>query len=431
LPVSITFSLYKRLTYATEPKVPEFIPYTRGEKDYTEGEDNKKENRRIVNWNFGGIIEDKPGAGTGWLFFDKIQTHGGMGEKGYGMGVARVRRDGKYVKVDREDETMIFADEEPRFGSISPLVDTDGYVYLLGSRDMANFMARVPVDANFRSRSAYSFLTKSGWKSTYSSIDELEPILGDQAQGALFKLPYDSGFASVKKPYLWLGVNKWLDSKMWIARAEKIEGPWDIQFLGMAPEVMGKNSGHRYCLYPHLWGSNLPEGKLLISWSDDGVMGGKVACAYISLKMDTLSKEQVQEVQRMQQQHSSKSTAILPQPALMAVVTPSQQAAAAVAAPSQQAVAAVAAPSQQGHTQTIESGVANFGLHDGTNEKNASMSTPGSSDLNMLPANATSPKDFHPPASESNQVQEEAKEKHPHLHKVENKIKGLLHKHKH
>ena len=362
-----------------------------------------------MNWNFGGIIEDKPGAGTGWLFFDKIQTHGGMGEKGFGMGVARVRRDGKYVKVDRDDETMIFVDEEPRFGSISPLVDTDGYVYLLGSKDLANFMARVPLDADFRSRSAYSFLTKSGWKSTYSSVDELEPVLGDQAQGALLKLPYDSGFAPVKKPYLWLGVNKWLDSKMWLACAEKISGPWDIQFLGMAPEVMGKNSGHRYCLYPHLWGSNLAEGKLLISWSDDGVMGGKVACANIKLKMETLSEEQAQEVQKMQQQHNSKN-----------VVTTSQPVVATL-------------PSQQDQAQNINSGMTNLGIHDGTNEKNASLSTPGSSDLAMLPANATSPQDFHSPSSGDDQTHHDSitKEKHPHLHKVENKLKGLLHKHKH
>jgi hypothetical protein len=109
------------------------------------------------------------------------------------------------------------------------LIDTDGFVYLLGSKDMANYMARVPLNADFRSRASYSFLTKSGWEATYSKLDDLEPVLGDQAQGSLFKLPYNSGFAPFKKPYMWLGVNKWMDSKMWIACAEKIEGPWDYQ----------------------------------------------------------------------------------------------------------------------------------------------------------------------------------------------------------
>lgn len=31
-----------------------------------------------------------------------------MGEKGFGMGVARVKQDGKFVKVERESEEMIF-----------------------------------------------------------------------------------------------------------------------------------------------------------------------------------------------------------------------------------------------------------------------------------------------------------------------------------
>lgn len=405
-----------------EPKVPEFVPYTHGEKAYTEREDNKKDNRRIVNWNFGGIIEDRPGSGTGWLFFDKIQTHGGMCEKGFGIGVARVRRDGKYVKVDREDESMVFGDEEPRFGSISPLVDTDGFVYLLGSKDMVNFMARIPLHANFRSRSEYSFLTKSGWKPTYSTIDELEPVLGDQAQGALLKFPYESGFAPVKKPYMWIGVNKWLDSKMWMACAEQIEGPWDIQFLGMAPEVMGKNSGHRYCLYPHLWGSNLQEGKLLITWSDDGVMGGKVAAAVISVKMDTLSEEQVHELQQKMQRQQMKS------------VVPVQPVVASVAEPpihQQQQL--------QQNTPNLEQSVSNLAIYDGASEKNASVSTPGTSDSNMVAPNATSAHDVNSPSSSNNTIQQDttSKEKHPHLqkvedklhlHKVENKLKGLLHK---
>jgi hypothetical protein len=31
-----------------------------------------------------------------------------MIKKGFGMGVARVRRDGKYVKVERESDEMVF-----------------------------------------------------------------------------------------------------------------------------------------------------------------------------------------------------------------------------------------------------------------------------------------------------------------------------------
>jgi hypothetical protein len=37
-------------------KVPEFVPYTAEEKNFCERPENVKDNRRIVTWSFGGII---------------------------------------------------------------------------------------------------------------------------------------------------------------------------------------------------------------------------------------------------------------------------------------------------------------------------------------------------------------------------------------
>jgi len=384
-----------------EALVPEFVPFSASEHRFCTDEENKKENRRLVNWVFGGIIEDKPGSGTGWVFFDKLQTHGGMIEKGFGMGVARVKLDGKFVKVERDSDDMIFGDEEPRFGSISPLIDTDGFVYLLGSKDMANYMARIPLNADFFTRASYSFLTKSGWQATYSKLDDLEPILGDQAQGSLFKLPYNSGFARFKKPYMWLGVNKWMDSKMWIACAEKIEGPWEYEFLGMAPEIMGKNSGHRYCLYPHFWGSNLAEGKLLISWSDDSQMGGKVGCAYIDIKMEQLSAEQTQELQQLQEQEDRHSKA---QPVAAAEVQQSAQ----------------QLPQDFAGLSMQQNESAEQAQNAPTSEAASLSAAPGQ---DFEPQNATHT-DGH--------SQDTAKhEKHPHLSAFKSKLKGIVHDHKH
>jgi hypothetical protein len=42
----------------------------------------------------------------------------------------------------------------------------------------------------------------------------------------------------------------------------------------------------RYCIYPHLWGSDLSKGEILITWSDDGTMGGKVAAAMFTFALD-------------------------------------------------------------------------------------------------------------------------------------------------
>jgi hypothetical protein len=269
---------------------------------------------------------------------------------------------------------------------------------LLGGKEMANFMARVPLNADFRSRSSYSFYTKQGWQPTYSKLDDLEPVLGDQAQGSLLKLSYTSGFAPFKKPYMWLGCNRWLDSKMWIAVSERIEGPYQFEFLGMAPEVMGKNSGHRYCLYPHLWGSNLTQGDLLISWSDDGVMGGKVACAMLTLKMDRLGEEQARELQRLQDEEDRKSKA--------------------------EPVASAEAKQQ---TQEMQQSFAGLSVNDGSSDSSKGA---GSSDLNVL----SSPSQNFQPQNDTNTTgQQDAakKEKHPHLHGFKDKLKGFVKEHKH
>lgn len=53
-------------------------------------------------WSFGGIIEDREGSGQGWVFFDKMITHGGQGGHHYGMGVCRASvQPDKSIKMDR------------------------------------------------------------------------------------------------------------------------------------------------------------------------------------------------------------------------------------------------------------------------------------------------------------------------------------------
>ncbi len=103
------------------------------------------------------------------------------------------------------------------------------------------------------------------------------------------------------KPYVWVGVNKWMDSKMWCAAASKPEGPYDIQFLMETPKVMGSKSQHRYCIYPHLWAYDLAQGELLVSWSDDGQMGGKVAAAKLRFEMVEPPKQEQEQEQEQEQ----------------------------------------------------------------------------------------------------------------------------------
>jgi len=42
--------------------------------EYENAPAHKQNNDRVVLWSFGGIIEDYEGAGTGWIFHDKLLT---------------------------------------------------------------------------------------------------------------------------------------------------------------------------------------------------------------------------------------------------------------------------------------------------------------------------------------------------------------------
>lgn len=150
-------------------------------------------------------------------------------------------------------------------------------------------MARVRHKSDLRQRSNYEYLTNTGWKSTYKGIDDLQNVLDDQMHGTMFKCP-DEKFAPEGRPYIWFGVNKWLDNKLWIACAEKPEGPWDKQFLGELPRFLGDNSGNRYCLYPHPWFGNLENGEMLLSWTDNGILGGIVCLGMYKFEVESEEK---------------------------------------------------------------------------------------------------------------------------------------------
>lgn len=51
---------------------PSFIPHTPSEEEYEKNPENQKTMSRVVNWAFGGIVEDFPGAKDGWVFYEKM-----------------------------------------------------------------------------------------------------------------------------------------------------------------------------------------------------------------------------------------------------------------------------------------------------------------------------------------------------------------------
>jgi len=90
--------------------VPVLIPYTESEEAFNNDTVNKKENRRIVLWNFSDVIEDSPASGTGWIFFDRVQTHGAEIEYEYGTGVARIEVNSvSVIIVKRDTHGLVFS----------------------------------------------------------------------------------------------------------------------------------------------------------------------------------------------------------------------------------------------------------------------------------------------------------------------------------
>lgn len=156
----------------TSPKVPEFVPHLSDEKRFCDDPKNQEENKRIVTWSFGGVIEI-PGSGgqEGWLITDPVETHGGNAVKQNGVGIAKMRitgADGK-VECERVGEYPLFPGDGPIWGSISNISASDGWTYLLSGKGLDNYMARIRTDADFTDRGCYEFLKKGGsWEPSYT-----------------------------------------------------------------------------------------------------------------------------------------------------------------------------------------------------------------------------------------------------------------------
>ncbi|PVI05192.1 hypothetical protein DM02DRAFT_610790 [Periconia macrospinosa] len=271
-----------------EAKVKEFVPFSDEELAFCENPDNKAQNRRIVNWAFGGLIHVPSARGReGWVFYDQVETHGATPVKQNGIGLAKARSSStdEGIVCERVTSFPFFDGSGPLWGNISNISAPDGWTYLLsgiGSENgLDNYMARIRTDADFTNKSNYQYLKKGGeWVSTYNPpygpFGELShDVLAGQGQGAIVYIPEHAPHG---KPYLWIGCEKFPTSQFCMGVAARPEGPWEVHRLGEMPKFT-KEAKTRYCIYPHIWGSEPEKGRILITWSDDGTMGGKVVAA--------------------------------------------------------------------------------------------------------------------------------------------------------
>lgn len=264
-------------------KVPEFVPLSEEERQYCQWHAERGQNKRYVNWTFGGVIEIPDTDGNeGWLFYDTVEIHGAEPVKQCGTGVARVKvidSQTGHIRCERVGRFPLFDPEDPLWGNMSNIAAPDGWTYLLSGKGLDNFMARIRTDVDFSDPENYEFLKKGGeWVTSYQGphgpLGELaHDVLHGQGQGAIVYLP---DYAPEGMPYMWFGCEKFPTSKLWVGSAARPEGPWEVHDMGEMPRAERTQSKLRYCIYPHIWGSSPERGEMLISWTDDGTMGGKV-----------------------------------------------------------------------------------------------------------------------------------------------------------
>lgn len=291
--------------WTREAKVPEFIPFTPEDEVYNGLKKEEGTQCRIANWAFGGLIEHPPNSGKGWLLNDKtLILDGGSA----GMELVKVELVNGFPVAEKIPGAWPFGvctypfqtysrpnltdwicqDNEPRFGCITTLVDGE-WVYLLGGKTdpsgwPRNVLARIKYGSDFSQRAHYQFhCQQGGWQSSYAKAEDLTDVASGMGHGMMFKV---GKHGPNGKGYMWIGVDKWMSSKLHLGVAERPEGPWDMKDVGELPKILGEKSKTRYCLYVHDWGSDIPNGQLLISWSDDGQMGGLVVAGKLMLAME-------------------------------------------------------------------------------------------------------------------------------------------------
>ena len=198
---------------------------------------------------------------------------GAQGYEVLGIGVAEIVLDQatKQLEAKRSD-TVLFAASEPRFGSVSTMLEND-YVYLYGQipGGCQIALARVP---KLLAQNAYAYERWDG--SSWSTNRDTKPVpmFSDCPQGAILR----SKLFGPSRPYIFVGVSKYGDSKIRVGSAPTPQGPWDVRAVAQAKGI-NYTKGFTYCIYPHEWAIQDGTCSLLVSWSEQfpgGVVAGKL-----------------------------------------------------------------------------------------------------------------------------------------------------------
>ncbi|KAI4130115.1 MAG: hypothetical protein LQ338_001890 [Usnochroma carphineum] len=237
--------------------IPPLIDINSDEMEYLTYPGNGK--KRIAFWCFGGVVEVTPGIG--WTWYQKHIISSDGHDQLMGVGIARIshNKDGLNGELScARMPDLMFDREQPLYGSFSTLV-VDDMVYLWGQKGADVYLARVP---KLNCQQLYKYEYWNG-KEYVFEVDRATPVLQDFQQGQIFK----SELFGPLLPWVFIGVTKWADSTVMIGAASRVEGPWDIRPLFNAQGIK-RPDAYQYCMYPHPWGANQRNGRLLVSWCD-------------------------------------------------------------------------------------------------------------------------------------------------------------------
>ncbi|KAH7364210.1 hypothetical protein BKA65DRAFT_590568 [Rhexocercosporidium sp. MPI-PUGE-AT-0058] len=289
-----SLSLYNHASPVGQSPIEPFIPLEPGE--IAQG---------LKACSFSGIVEDvydreidkregyKMKLIQGWTFFEIRRTIPNSSLLPYHqyVGVAKV-----VYNPDEKEATatwtgassanrILFAGNEPRFGSLCVVLADDDHIYLYGQRSESDkdiCVARVHANrANLRQH--YEFFDGKEWN---KDIRNAASVMRNMQQGQVFR----SKMFGATEIYEWvfIGVNAQGDSKVQMGRAKNPEGPWDIQVTEIHlhftnPVLFGQ---YAYCVYPHPWADETHEnGDLTISWCES-IMDGHVLMSKIRFQME-------------------------------------------------------------------------------------------------------------------------------------------------